>query len=1258
MKLHLPRFLAAALLAAVVSGPAFSGTLPENYNPVHLRAPESLTVTNNTIATGFYLYDNANYTYFRNDPDAKNPFYGKPYSLYFTSAKDQSSVRMAFMGGYTKAFSQVEHLSFVDMTYLEFSSMQAGAISASGYSAKQYSTLTFSRIDDGIPTTDAWDLDFYNNGTEGNCGGAIDTDFTHIYITDNGGVRFSGNNALTEPPSSENQNQGSSGGVSVGVGHSYTISLFGYKFSFGFGASFGLSYEYDNPQTPDVIEGMDMCGGAINLVSSTLTMTGNENVTFTSNTASDHGGAISCGTLVDEHGARFSSSVAINNNDSVYFAKNMTVSNVYTTSSNNGTITGGGGGAIFIDKDGHLEMNNNTGNVVFTENLAAAAGGAIYYGGTDSSDKKAGIQFLNNQGKISFTNNVAGAHGGAIYTTHGGILDMTGNKSVSFENNKAGVCGGAISSINGTVTINDNSAVVFRDNLVFHQDYSGSIPFIKDTYVGGAIYGSGLQIHNNGSVLFERNAERTADGLFRLRSLYLQSRDERLLIQPDYYAVSLSAGTNQSIEFRDSIYIDNSYEPWYMQGHSVYSKLYLNSSYRPTDATEDIRQDGDIIFTGVSTEEDLIAVKKAWLGEYAYITVHQSEIEASRTSSVLGQTYLNGGRLRVEKGAVFQSAGLYLTEGSQSTLRLDDGKLVNIDVKGAVSNQTAISVASGTTLEVLGRSTIEGGKLNFADGATWSFALTGNNTAGNAALTLVNSALLVNGKLTIKLDVNDTSMNSNYYLYSGSEASEKDIMEYWNTDYITVVGTGDATGATIDDLMWHYGRLIYVSTLRWTNASNSGIWDFDDKNWQNDRSFSSGMNVKFSDEGAGTVKMSGKLTPGSVTVSNSEGNDYTFTSAEDGGYLSEYSDLTKRGDGALTLDSANDYYGTTTVEEGTLNVHDSQALGDSTLKTAKDTELNMGDNSHVVLKDKDHDISGNVFVEAGSSLEMSSGYYSAESTTLEGTLSFIGLGSQAGTLEGNGKLNVTDSFIRFEDASNFTGSATVSGGSLFLGILNGVVKAGEIAVKAGELTLNASQQLTMGTGTILSMVAGTVAEKVATVITDKLVELGSNAILSIMLNSALGDMDESVLNDDAYAVITAPGLTLNAGSTLILGNSHIELNGDNNCLTLNVPTNSPEKIHLTLLLDEILDANSIVMLFSGVDALNLVFDDTVIGKGAALYECYASDYFSCDLVGEATKLVYVDGVVYLTGLNVVPEPATATLSLLALTALASRRRRR
>lgn len=77
-----------------------------------------------------------------------------------------------------------------------------------------------------------------------------------------------------------------------------------------------------------------------------------------------------------------------------------------------------------------------------------------------------------------------------------------------------------------------------------------------------------------------------------------------------------------------------------------------------------------------------------------------------------------------------------------------------------------------------------------------------------------------------------------------------------------------------------------------------------------------------------------------------------------------------------------------------------------------------------------------------------------------------------------------------------------------------------------------------------------------------------------------------------------------------------------------------------------------VDLFTHVNSLTLG-DNTAYTKG----EWNAADYFTSEYIDASTRLVLADGTVSLVGLTV-PEPATATLSLLALAALAARRRRR
>lgn len=1233
MKLHLPRLLSAALLAAFVSAPVYSATIPDGYEPVYLDTPSDLVGGTIGAETAYVLFD-LSYSVNRSESTATTPFFTGS-SILFTPESEASTATITFAGGKSQAFYKVQDLTFERIHRLSLNNMTSGAIYMEGNPDGERPDLTISGIDDGNPTRT--DVDFYKNSSSGNCGGAIQMVYSTVTMNNNGEVRFFENSATAAPVNNENQNQGSTSGGGASVAQNYTISLFGINLSFDFGFGVGFSYEHDDPTTSEV-ESMDICGGAINLLSSSLSLTENQHVYFTTNKAVDFGGAISASPGAD-------SIVTISGNDKVTFRKNEATGVVVNKSS----VTGGGGGAIFIGDHGSFVMSKN-GDIVFEENLAATAGGAIYIGSQESGVNKNNLFFSENEGNISFAKNVAGAAGGAIFMESNGRLEMTGNTGViSFEQNRAGVSGGAISAQNARVTLNDNNQVVFRDNLVFHQKTSSHSSFPKPYYVGGAIHGSDIQIHGNNSVLFERNAEMDADGYFRLRSLYVNVGTS----SSEGHEISLSAGTGQSIEFRDSIYVEVG--------------LFLNSEY------DEKVQDGDIIFTGVSTAEDLAKVKENWnkivkennLDQYVDTTVTTTEIENSRTSIVLANTNLQAGRLRVEKGAIFK--GNHLLINNESILRIDDAKVVNIDQNGNIYNGSYVQIGTGATLEILGHSTIEGGTLKFSDGSNWNVHLTGDNVGNSkAALKLTDCWMDIKGKLTLTLNLSGSNFTESFCLLNGADASYANISEKWNKDNIKVVGTGDAAGATFDDLYWSNGALYYESTLVWTNGEDTGLWtENDDKNWLNDRAFHYGANTKFTDVGeGGTVTLVGKIASAKVTVDNSAAADYTFTGQdEEAGFLPG-TDIVKRGEGSLTLDVAtgkdanNDYAGSVSLEGGTLNLHDDNALGGSVLKTAEGTTLGVGDASHVVLDAAGHDIKGDVEVAEGSSLKIASGSYAASSSNVDGELIFDGSAAmEAGTLAGSGNLVVKNgAAVEFKDASGFTGNVSVTGSSLFLTIADGILRAGEIAVNAGDLTLRASEQLTMAGGTVLSMVAGTVAEKVTTVVADKVIELAGNAMFAAMMNSMLGDLDkDGILNEDAAAEVVGAGITLNAGSTLKLENCHIRLEGDNSCLTLNVTTTDAKKINLVLLPDDILTEDSVVQLFSGADKVNFVYDGTII-SGNGHYECDANHYFTGSMVGADTKLVYSNGNVYMKGL--VPEPTTATLSLLALAALATRRRRR
>ncbi|MGB2091559.1 MAG: beta strand repeat-containing protein, partial [Akkermansiaceae bacterium] len=89
------------------------------------------------------------------------------------------------------------------------------------------------------------------------------------------------------------------------------------------------------------------------------------------------------------------------------------------------------------------------------------------------------------------------------------------------------------------------------------------------------------------------------------------------------------------------------------------------------------------------------------------------------------------------------------------------------------------------------------------------------------------------------------------------------------------------------------GSLSHAATVIWDAGVNS-TWDTTTSNWTG-TTYTSGDDAQFLGTGAGTVTLSGTITPGSVLVSSS--NDYTFA----GSALQSSSTINKTGTGTLTL---------------------------------------------------------------------------------------------------------------------------------------------------------------------------------------------------------------------------------------------------------------------------------------------------------------------------------------------------------------------
>ena len=393
----------------------------------------------------------------------------------------------------------------------------------------------------------------------------------------------------------------------------------------------------------------------------------------------------------------------------------------YSALFNNGCVIFSGnesyqyGGAVYGHYDSNISLNYND-SVEFCKNMAWWDGGAI-------SANIGSVVFFCNNGSVKFNENLSFGDGGAISlsfninssTNYSGsepswIITINNNESVEFNGNIA-MKGGAIYAWEeSSITINTNGSVKFSGNKASSLS---EITGLTDTGYGGAIYArSGISIQNNDAVLFEKNAEVDYEGSYRLRSIYVEN---------DYNEdrkISFSAAEGKSIEFRDTVYID--------EGNTVN----LNEDYIDSEGNVH-KQQGDIVFTSKNVAEDLRDVKGGVDGT-------ETEILNSCTSEVRAMTNLYGGRLRVEDGAIYQGYGITAHADSNAAVLVKDAELYHDGYE--------LHFFEETKLETLGESLIYADVIIGAN-ATADFS---SLTQLNGSLTLeTGSTLILEGGLTL-----------------------------------------------------------------------------------------------------------------------------------------------------------------------------------------------------------------------------------------------------------------------------------------------------------------------------------------------------------------------------------------------------------------------------------------------------------------------------------------------------------------------------
>ena len=500
-----------------------------------------------------------------------------------------------------------------------------------------------------------------------------------------------------------------------------------------------------------------------------------------------------------------------------------------------------------------------------TGNSNGARGGAISVGKFTISGNKGNIQILNNRAVAEYTGtNIRETfvQGGAVYgstsatdgftfsiNNNNGDVNIIGNYA-SAAANDVKVRGGFYSGPQEIIRIYSNKGDInIADNYISTaMQQTDTVDCKTSAALGGAIYSLGLSMAGNlGDIVFRGNYEQTAD-FTRLRSVVISST----LIDDYTRKFQISALKDKSVTFYDSVYVSNSQADISFNGGTAHQDDGL----------------GDVVFTGATTEQDLLRIKGT--------AGSADEITASRTSVMEAMTHLHGGRLRVEDGAIYQGCGITVHENTGAIVRVKDATLSH-EGYDVIFN-------AGTSLELAGANSITGNMQMLAD-SQLEFEY-GKGLIDNAALSF-------SGILTLKTD--SIIQLNGFDDYKGSFKlielqGDTTQLKGWSTTKLTFV---NQSGESIDPsmLVWD-GMVLYyqdiAKVVNWTNATGDGKWNNNSSNWEGEgvsQSSTTLADVRFASTATEqTVTLEGDLRVADLTVQ--QGGQYVFAEGEEASNLS------------------------------------------------------------------------------------------------------------------------------------------------------------------------------------------------------------------------------------------------------------------------------------------------------------------------------------------------------------------------------------
>jgi filamentous hemagglutinin family protein len=503
------------------------------------------------------------------------------------------------------------------------------------------------------------------------------------------------------------------------------------------------------------------------------------------------------------------------------------------------------------------------------------------------------------------------------------------------------------------------------------------------------------------------------------------------------------------------------------------------------------------------------------------------------TTTVGAGTLLMGAANRMNSAGTLNVSGGTLDLGgfgqTMAGVQLTGGSLVN----GTLTSSTTFDMRSGSASAVLGGS--NGLSKTTAGTVTLSGAniYTGTTSVGDGTLALGasnvladGSALLVNGG-TFAIGANSDTVAS-LSLLSGSITGGVGVL--------TSLSTVDAQSGSISARLGGIAGLTkttsgsvslsgansYAGNTRVDDGTlalgNSDVLANSSALVVNGGTFAIGAN---SDTVASVLLNGGSIT-GGVGVLTSLAN-VAAQSGSIGARLGGSAGLTKTTAGSVTLSGANSYTGTTNVGAGTLTLGASNVLADGSPLVVNGGTLAIGSNSDTVA-----------------SVQLLGGGITGGTGVLTSTATFdVQSGSIDAILGGSAGLAKTGvGTVTLSGANSYTGTTSVSQGTLALGASNVLADGSALLVNGGTFAIGANSD----TVASVQLTGGSITGSSGVLTSTANVDAQSGSISAILGGSAglaktgLGTVTLSGAN--SYTGTTSVGQ-----GTLVLGASNVLADG-------------------------------------------------------------------------------------------------------------------